>query len=389
MIYSDDKFESFCCSVEGHSHTISNYPCQDSSMIWKEDDLHMCAVCDGHGGDRYFRSKIGAEIAIKIVYETVKAFVLDNNTRNDLKGIPFKSFGCNKDRVASTQDDLRLTATFDKLFRSIVSKWKAAITNDAIINPVNEWEAINVKPEYLLELKELRNVEKIYGCTLITYLQTKEFWFAFQIGDGNCIAFDVHGQHIFQPIPSDEKCFLNKTTSLCMSNAYEEFRFCCQGDGNFPRAVFMGTDGIDNTFITNDELSNFYITIAKYAKTHLPDDLAKEIEDSLPILSCRGSQDDMSIAFILDRKRTCEFLPELVNDQIIVLKEEIKEYSIDKEVLEKKSAQLLEKKTLSQHEQIDYHYTIQEIEKLEQKLSNSQSRLERMLEEMSNFDIKE
>lgn len=357
-------------------------------MIWDEDDFYMCAVSDGHGGERYFRSRIGAELVINIVYETVKAFALDNNTSYDLKRIPFKSFGCAKDRVVSTQDDLRLTSMFDKLFYSIVSKWKAAITNDAKTNPVNEWEAINVKTEYLLELKELRNVEKIYGCTLITYLQTEEFWLAFQIGDGKCIAFDVCGQHICQPIPSDEKCFLNKTTSLCMSSASKEFRFCCQGGGNFPRAIFIGTDGIDNSFVTNDELYNFYITIARYSKTHLPNDLANEIEKSLPILSSRGSQDDMSIAFILDRTRIFEFLPELIKDQIIALKGKIKEYSIDKEVLEKKSAQLSEKKNLSQHEQIDYHYTIQEIEGLEQKLSNTQSRLERMLKEISNLDIK-
>ena len=46
----------------------------------------------------------------------------------------------------------------------------------------------------------------------------------FILAMGKCIAFNEDGSW-HEPIPWDEKCFLNKTTSLCDSSAIDEFRY--------------------------------------------------------------------------------------------------------------------------------------------------------------------
>ena len=91
------------------------------------------------------------------------------------------------------------------------------------------------------------------------------YWFAFQIGDGKCVFLTQSNGKIEcnKSIPWDERCFLNKTTSLCDSQAIDGFRFCYQGDGNFPMAVFLGSDGLDDTYGDEEGLYNFYIELYK------------------------------------------------------------------------------------------------------------------------------
>ena len=121
---------------------------------------------------------------------------------------------------------------------------------------MSEWEINNVPKKYQDELSQNLNPEKIYGCTLMCYVQTSTYWFAFQIGDGKCFAFTEDGKWL-EPIPWDEQCFLNKTTSMCDSRAIDEFRYCYQGDGVYPMAIFLGSDGIDDSFGANENIVNF------------------------------------------------------------------------------------------------------------------------------------
>jgi hypothetical protein len=86
-------------------------------------------------------------------------------------------------------------------------------------------------------------------------------WFAFQIGDGKCVT--IHPTPSYtnlnnptpsyttltsEPIPTDDRCFLNTTTSLCDPDATTEFRFCGGNAETTPVAIFLGTDGIDDAF---------------------------------------------------------------------------------------------------------------------------------------------
>ena len=91
-----------------------------------------------------------------------------------------------------------------------------------------------------------------YRTTLIAAVQAKNFWFGLHIGDGKCVTVNPAGEYT-QPIPWDEKCFLNQTTSLCDEQALHSFRYYF-GKVDLPLAIFIATDGVDDTFGTDEAL---------------------------------------------------------------------------------------------------------------------------------------
>ena len=92
-------------------------------------------------------------------------------------------------------------------------------------------------------------IEQTYGCTLMCFASTRTYWFAFHIGNGKCVAISVDSGRIgsSDPVPWDEKCFRNVTTSLCDPEALDKFRYCYGGTDTLPLAVFLGSDGIDDS----------------------------------------------------------------------------------------------------------------------------------------------
>lgn len=42
-------------SIRGASHLANGKPCQDYSISFSENGVQILVVCDGHGGETYFR----------------------------------------------------------------------------------------------------------------------------------------------------------------------------------------------------------------------------------------------------------------------------------------------------------------------------------------------
>jgi hypothetical protein len=126
---------------------------------------------------------------------------------------------------------------------------------------------------------------------------TPSYWFGIHIGDGKCVAVNPDGRFL-QPIPWDEKCFLNATTSICDSRALENFRHFYSE--KLPVAVFVGSDGIDDCFKNDQQLNNLYKTILYAFTTNEFDSALSDLRDYLPRLSAKGSGDDVSVAAVLD-----------------------------------------------------------------------------------------
>lgn len=95
---------------------------------------------------------------------------------------------------------------------------------------------------------------------------------------------------------------MNKTTSLCDSSAIEEFRYSYCGDGNKPLAVFLGSDGIDDSFGATENMVNFYVQVLKLINKEGLEIAVSNIQETLPQLSKIGSKDDISIACIYDEE---------------------------------------------------------------------------------------
>ncbi|MGN0115134.1 MAG: hypothetical protein ACI396_07380, partial [Acutalibacteraceae bacterium] len=84
----------------------------------------------------------------------------------------------------------------------------------------------------------------------------------------------------------------------CDSNAGSEFRYFFSRE--LPAAVFVGSDGIDDSFKNERHLHNFYRTVLTSFVTETAEKAAQGLADYLPELSAQGSADDMSVGCILD-----------------------------------------------------------------------------------------
>jgi hypothetical protein len=130
---------------------------------------------------------------------------------------------------------------------------------------------------------------------LIAALVTPKFWFGIQIGDGLCIVITQENTAQIA-IPLDDKLSFGKTTSLCNSNASENFKHKI-GMGSIS-GITVATDGVVDSFEPekylefNMDLRNKFISFPKKTET--------DLQTFLPQLSERGSRDDVAIAGIFN-----------------------------------------------------------------------------------------
>lgn len=354
--------ESYNFSCQGESHKADNKPCQDASFSAVYDDgLAIAIVCDGHGGERYFRSDVGSRMATEVIRDSVKTFV-ENVDKSMFIGQPFTPVeAITSEEVVKKQNPIDISLR--QLFSSIIYQWNEKIAYHAANTAVSEWEQEHVPQKYLEELYTSETFEKLYGCTLMVYVQTPDYWFAFHLGDGKCVSFHQEGGLWQMPIPWDERCFLNKTTSLCDSNAINEFRYCYEGDGKFPMAVFLGSDGMDDSFGEDPNLVNFYIQVVKMLVTDGKEATAKSIESDLPQLSRIGSKDDMSVAFIYNIDELKAHITDFIQCQIDFVKESIHTIDIRIKALQDKLKTFGISKIFDEKSRIEADYAHQDLER--------------------------
>lgn len=312
----NDNLTVFNVTRLGASHTKSGKPCQDYSLSWQSDDnsVQVAIVCDGHGGDTYVRSDVGSRLAAEITLKHLKAMSDDTTTYAGIffgrKGaVTARPTGPRKlhDPKSPSESEMQLLkqdALFKKqiaqhaeqdkvvmpMFKSIYDEWAAAIEADAKENPFTDYEA---------GMLGKNRIAKAYGTTLMAFMRTPYYWFAFHIGDGKMLACDRTLTWV-EPVPWDCNCFLNVTTSLCNSNPLPSFRYALDGTGAFPMAVIMGSDGLDDSWVTMPKLQHFYAQTLEIFANQGRDKTVDELGDYLTKLSATGSRDDMSMAGILN-----------------------------------------------------------------------------------------
>lgn len=279
------KWIAFHSTHQGASHKKVNKICQDASFSGSGEKYLWAVVCDGHGGANYFRSDRGSKFAVESVQETVKEFMKAFlNLSNDKK----------KEFLEKDPENIKR-----QLVNYIIYHWRKKIGEDHEKHPFTEEELNGVSGSFQPEKGE--NYIKAYGTTLIMVLLCPGlFWLGLHIGDGKCVARYEDG-HWEQPIPWDDACFLNVTTSLCDSKAVDRFRYCIHTD-HFPTALFVGSDGVDDSFANDQDLYGFYQELYQtfQEKGQEQAQAQKEIDSFLPILSEKGSGDDISVSGIIE-----------------------------------------------------------------------------------------
>jgi len=286
----------FAHSVTGHSHKKSGKPCQDSSACCPEsgegdEKFAYIIVADGHGGDQYFRSNLGSKFAV----ETVRECLTNRAWRKALTDLSIP-----KDNALPIQIEKERERLIMQLKERIIGRWNVLVKEHHECNPFLDDELCNIPERYAERYRENECIESAYGSTLIAVLWTGTFMLALQMGDGNCVVVDGKGEFT-QPIPEDEKCFLNMTTSLCDAEAINAFRHYLSQ--SFPVAVIIGTDGITDSFAGAKGLYNFYrLILTSFSKNDDDREESEKLLDYLPRLSQKGSGDDVSIAMIANRE---------------------------------------------------------------------------------------
>lgn len=257
----------------GKSHSANGLSCEDYSITYSDDFVSIVAVSDGHGDKNCFRSALGARFACEVAVSECRRFRQSTGHIEQIDECDFESL------VESLESD-------------IADRWREKALTDAEHHPFSEDELSGASEQAWESYKNGSHLEKAYGCTLIIAMITESYWLAIQIGDGKCVAA-YHDGAFVEPIPVDENCLGNRSTSLCNSNAKDSFRHYCGSVR--PLAVFVSSDGIEESF-DRAGLYNCLYTIA-YWLVYDGTEIAKaKLDDLLPQISEGGSGDDVSLA---------------------------------------------------------------------------------------------
>ena len=327
----------------GYSHIKENKVCQDYSLNYAAIDssLFIAIVSDGHGGETYCRSDRGSRFACETAMEAIKGMDVSSLIKGKSAQVPVRKQNSksNEDLTIPKFDDVYpkikdIDPTFEHLFQFIYSQWLQKVEKDWEENPPTKEE---------LHLLGGNETVKAYGATLLAFVRTPDYWYGFHIGDGKCLACDEQGRW-YEPILWDSDCFLNKTTSLCNNEAYKKFRYSFSGQGDFPSAVMLGTDGIDDSW--GERLPAYYTSILEDISIEGIENAKESLRKSLPDLSKKGSEDDVSVSWIVDIDAISNILAKL---KLTDLRQEFEIVSLHNKKLE----ELLKRKNEEQKTDIE------------------------------------
>ena len=286
-----DSFRSFHSTCQGFSHIEKGQPCQDAAASKTYADYSIAIVCDGHGGKDYIRSKQGSLLASEAVIEQVSLFMENREHFNDIIVSQFERI-------------------IKQLERSIVAAWHSKIEQDLFENPFTPEELALISEKQRNRIAS-GNFESAYGTTLIVAVLTADYWFGLHQGDGKCVVVNNDGT-FSQPIPWDERCYENVTTSLCDKDAARSFRHFISKQ--LPAAVFVATDGVDDSYSNVLDMNGFYKQILITFADKDFDSACEDVRSFLPKLSEIGSGDDISVSGIIDTEACKNFRDQLTEE---------------------------------------------------------------------------
>jgi hypothetical protein len=274
----------FAAKAQGKSHIEKNIPCQDAAdaFLGIHDTLGMAFVADGHGGIKYFRSQKGSLLAVNVAIKSLSDFY---GTTARQKAAFF-----NKKLISDEQKKQEIINNLKQLEGSIIYQWRNEVTEDLQNNPLTEAEIAICKANNI-DFNDPSGLILLYGSTLLAALISENFWFVIQIGDGLSVILENDGNATL-PIPEDERLAFGRTTSLCDSDAIQNFR---EAFGlTSIKGITVATDGVADSFEPEKYLQ---FNIELYEKfSHFQVKANDDLIEFLPELSKRGSGDDVAIA---------------------------------------------------------------------------------------------
>lgn len=284
-----ERLTSFAQTCIGASHLSRELICQDSSFAADYEDYSFAAAADGHGSPCYLRTDRGSRFAVECAAECVREF---------LEGLE------NAEEILA--DQRQRDELFNQLWRSIVGRWHDKTEQDFVNEPFTEEEYSTIPEKFAHYRKRYERGEYLgaYGTTLLFAVVTENYAFGAQIGDGKCVVIDGDS-NVFAPIPEDPRCFENVTTSMCQEDAALSARFFYLPKGLMPAAVFLCSDGVENSYWNEEQLFSFFRGLALTMVDNGAEEGVRQLADFLPAMTKKGSGDDVTCSGIIDLKKLC------------------------------------------------------------------------------------
>jgi len=292
------KIVTFHKTVRGHLHILKDIPCEDCSVSFSDKGgrYHIAAVADGHGDPACVRSAYGARTAVGVAISCLSSFAETSLAQN----APETSGVLSAPR--STRQAVQ------QLTNTIISQWYQEIYRHLKENPLTE-EDLSAAGRYTEDYRAGRRLAHMYGTTLIAALQLPDYLILLQQGDGRCDVFYADGS-VDQPVPWDDRCFENVTTSLCDEDVASSIRHCVISLRERPViACYMGSDGVEDSYRDIEGTHTFYRELSLELVRKGLTGFEVYLEEMLPVFSREGSGDDVSVAGIVDVDAIVALLP--------------------------------------------------------------------------------
>ncbi|MDR2660320.1 MAG: protein phosphatase 2C domain-containing protein [Spirochaetaceae bacterium] len=287
-------YKSFAASVVGSNHIKHGKDKEDRAGCLDNPKMSLAIVADGHGADECFRCATGAKIATECAIDALQDFINKLEPR-------FKEDFLRKASPPSRQEFDGMLRT---LVKNIIARWHDEVDMDIKAKPFTAAELEKAGEKYRKKYEAGECLYKAYGTTLIAAAVTSHYWFGIHIGDGRFTALYRDGS-FDQPVPWDEKCFLNQTTSICDEDAAERARVyhSFNSEKAPPAAIFLCSDGVDDNYPVEENekyLFRLYRTIALTFAEEGFDSTTRQIKDLANSFASKGKGDDTSIAGMVD-----------------------------------------------------------------------------------------
>ncbi len=219
---------AFYARKRGSGHVAGNRPCQDFCIAGEiAPELFFAAVADGHGGEAYTRSDIGARLACEETARLAEEICAEMKKR-----------GADEDELVAAFSGRALKA-------KLVERWRQAVLEDYEAHPDEECGR--------------RQIIRKYGTTILFVAVTRNYYVLGQLGDGAILLFDGRGHaQLFRRHAAKVG---SKTSSLAsergmyalFTDVYERRLF---------DHVLLSTDGIYDKLDREDSFLRYARTLA-------------------------------------------------------------------------------------------------------------------------------
>lgn len=276
-------------SVRGESHIRHDIECQDSYLIidgvHKHDrkgqfytelsqDIKIVAVADGHGSSSCPYSKTGSQTAVNVFCDLTAEYAA--KFKNDMDSL----------FVALNRE-----GETTRISRWIVGEWEKRILQH------HKMEQRNVP------LKESGDADadaiwKLYGTTLLGMLITKDFIFAFQLGDGDLTFVDEKG---VTPVIDGDKILGVETHSISKKGSWKKVHTRVVNLGSiteYPNMFILSTDGWINSHSSIEEFNKTCKAYFETIKEMGPEAVEKNLKSWLSETSSMGCGDDITTVLV-------------------------------------------------------------------------------------------